>query len=350
MEENKPDVFGGQTKTEQPKPAEKKMPDFEAIYDVNNELMSEQDRAQARELAETAKKQYLEREAKFRPPAEVEVVTPSSNEAIVDTKEESEMTVVTTKKPKEPRYTIEKDYDAPFDLVELPSRGKIGPYKKDRLKVAYLTAADEDILTSYGIVESGEFFDYLFERKILDNVSYKDLHVGDRNALMIWLRATGYGNIYPVTLNDPANGEDFQHDFDLSELKVKYLGLETNENGNFEFMLPTSKKNAEFRFLSVGDIEEIEEQMEEAAEKGVKINKLITSTLKRQIISIDGVTDKKALASMIDKMPIMDSRAFRKFYEENESGIDLSISVETPGGASLSSFLPIGLTFFWPEL
>lgn len=341
MEENKPDVFGTKTKPNKP------MPDFEAMYDVNNPLLSEEDKAQAKELADIAKKQYLEREAKLNPPKEdLTMVNPTNSNSVTTQQPSPTETVLV----KEPRYSIEKDYDSPFDLVELPSKGKILPYRKDRLKVAYLNASDEDILTSHGILESGEFFDYLFDRKILDNLSYRDLHVGDRNAILIWLRATGYGNSYPVMMTDPETGEDFEHVFDLSELRIKYLELEPNANGYFDYTFPVCKKNIEFRFLSVNDIEELDESIKNDLLNDVKISKTVTKTLKKQIVSVDGNNDPKFIENFIKTLPIQDSRSFRKYYEENESGIDLSVTVETPGGASIASFLPLGFSFFWPEL
>ena len=39
----------------------------------------------------------------------------------------------------------------PYDIVELPSNGIYYPNKKKTLKVSYLTAADENILTSPNI-------------------------------------------------------------------------------------------------------------------------------------------------------------------------------------------------------
>jgi len=345
-EEKKPDVFNTQ------EPPKREAPDFDTIYSVNEKGYSEAQKAEAKELADVARSQWETREAKLaidlNPPA------PAAEDVLDMPSKESTDTVnneVKLNRLSEPRYKIEKDMDAPFDLVELPSRGKIGPYNKDRIKVAKLTTADEDILTSYGIVESGEFFDYLFERKILDEtVSYRDLHVGDRNALMIWLRATGYGHIYPVTFTDPADGSDFKYDIDLSDLKVKYLELEPNDKGYFEFTLPSTKKIIEFKYLSVDEIESLETEAEIARERGDKVTKTITSALNKQIVSIDGETNPKQLSKLISVMSIGDSRAFRKYYDVNESGIDLTITIETPGGVSRDTFLPLGLTFFWPDL
>ena len=115
-------------------------------------------------------------------------------------------------------------YNMSFDLIPLPSEGKIYRSKKANVKVAYLTTSDENILTSPNLLQSGEFLEILINRKLLErDLRYRDLHVGDRNAIMLWIRATGYGEMYPVTLYDE-NNEPFETEINLNNLKVKKLG------------------------------------------------------------------------------------------------------------------------------
>ena len=100
------------------------------------------------------------------------------------------------------------------------------------------------------------------------NLRYKDLHVGDRNAIMIWLRSTGYGPMYNITLADPNSIEykEFQTEIDLSELKVKNLGEKPDENGHFTYILPISKISIKYKLLTVGDIDDIEDYVQEKNE------------------------------------------------------------------------------------
>jgi hypothetical protein len=51
---------------------------------------------------------------------------------------------------------------------------------------------------------------------------------------MIWLRATGYGEMYPVTLLDE-NGDAFDTELNLNELKTKELGAEPDDEGLFDY-------------------------------------------------------------------------------------------------------------------
>ncbi len=106
----------------------------------------------------------------------------------------------------------------------------------------------------------------------------------------------------------------------------------------------------EFKFMTVGQAEALEMELKFSLKNKDKITKGVTRSLEEKIVSIDGITDKDKLKEMISVLPIGDSRAFRKFYEENEPGMDLNISIETPGGVSHDTFLPIGFDFFWPEL
>ena len=122
-------------------------------------------------------------------------------------------------------------FNQPFDVIPLPSEGKLYKSKKKSVKVAYLTTADENILTSPNLVESGEFLEILINRKLLEpDLRYKDLIPGDRNAIMIWLRATGYGEMYPILAYDEKE-ESFETEVNLSELKTVNLSTEPDSEG-----------------------------------------------------------------------------------------------------------------------
>jgi hypothetical protein len=254
--------------------------------------------------------------------------------------------------PIKQKVVTTKDYDAPYDLIPLPSEGKIYPYKKSSIKVAYLTAADENILTSPNLLASGKFLEVLFERKIIDEVyDLKNIHVGDRNAIMIWLRATGYGPKYPIILIDPKTGEEFEHEVDLQDdLNYKKLGAEPDKEGLFDFTLPLSNMPIKFKLLTVGEVEEIEEMIEREKQEGLEVSNSVIYTLQKQIVECNGSRDFNYINDIIKKMRMADSKAFKKYIEKIESGVDLTINVKTPGGESISTFLPLNIKFFWPDL
>ena len=208
---------------------------------------------------------------------------------------------------------------------------------------------DENILTSQNLLRSGKFVDVLLKRKIRDkNINPKELLIGDRNAILIWLRATGYGEKYPVTITSE-DGEDFETEVDLTTLKQKPIGAIPDENGLFDFELPISKKKLKFRLLTANDEDELNKRIEAQQKRKAEYTDTITHKLGMQIMSIDGRTDKEWIFNYVRVMPARDSLALRKYVNQIEPGIDLTVTVQGPGGDPMDTFLIIGPDFFWPE-
>lgn len=240
-------------------------------------------------------------------------------------------------------------FNAAFDVIPLPSKGKLYRNKKANIKVAYMTTGDENILTSPNLLQSGEFLEILMNRKILENdLRYKQLHVGDRNAIMIWLRATSYGEMYPVTLLDELDNP-FDTEINLNELKIKELGAEPDEEGYFDFTLPVSKNKIKFKLLTVGDLEDIEKQMEIDKEKNLPVNNISTYTLEKQIVEVNGDRNQGVIKDFVTSMRIKDAKDLRDYIQSIESGIDLELEIATPRGGSIKTFLPLNVKFFWPD-
>ena len=243
------------------------------------------------------------------------------------------------------------DFEIPFDVLPLPSKGLLYPGKNDTVKVQYLTAADENVLTSQNLIKSGKVLDVLLERKVKDlKMPIGNMLVGDRNAIMIWLRATGYGEKYNVRLTDPNTAEEFDYEVDLNNLKTKELSATPDENGLFDFELPRSKKKIKFKLLTVNDETKIMKTSEMRSKKvGSPISTTLTERLATQIVSVDGLTDKSQIQQFIQVMPAFDSLKFREYSDSIEPGIDMSVEVEGPSGEVFPSIIPIGLDFFWPN-
>jgi hypothetical protein len=241
------------------------------------------------------------------------------------------------------------NYNAPFDIIPLPSKGKTYRSKKANIKLAYMTTADENILTSPNLLQSGEFLEILINRKVLEpELRYKDLLPGDRNAIMIWLRATAYGEMYPVTLLDE-NEVPFDTEVNLNDLKTKECSIDPDEEGLFTFVLPIMKAQVKFKLLTCGEIDDLEKTILDEKEKGVPVNNLTTYKFERMIVEVNGSRDRYMIKDFANSMRISDAKSFDNYIEELESGIDLNIEVATPGGGSIATFLPLNLNFFWPN-
>ena len=244
----------------------------------------------------------------------------------------------------------EMGFETPFDVLELPSKGLLYPGRPSTVKVEFLTAADENILTSPNLIRSGKVLDVLMERKIKSKeIPFNQLLIGDRNAIMIWLRATGYGEMYPVKMTDPTTFEEFETEIDLSTLGTKELTVQPDENNEFDFELPKSKKKIKFKLLTVSDESSITKKTEQR-NKATKslISNALTYRLQAQIKEVDGNRDPNYIAKFIDVMPAYDSLKFREYSDKIEPGIDLDVEVEGPSGTFRGPFT-LGVNFFWPN-
>jgi len=218
-------------------------------------------------------------------------------------------------------------FNTSFDVLPLPSEGKLYRNKKPSVKVAYMTAADENILTSPNLLQSGEFLEILINRKLLEtDIRYRDLHVGDRNAIMLWLRATSYGEMYPVTIFDE-NDIPFDTEINLNELKTIKLGAEPDAEGYFDLLLPVSKINVKFKLLTVGDLEDIQKKLDTDEENKVPVNYVTTYTLEKQLVEVDGNRDKNMIREFVQNMRLRDSKELKEYSTKIESGIDLDLEV-----------------------
>ena len=108
--------------------------------------------------------------------------------------------------PTTPAAPASLSYVTPTEFVELPSRGQFYPadhplHGKDVIEMRYMTAKDEDILTSPALLKKGIAIDRLLQNLVVDNnINPNNLLIGDKNAILLAARISGYGEEYPVTL------------------------------------------------------------------------------------------------------------------------------------------------------
>ena len=118
-----------------------------------------------------------------------------------------------------------------YDVVELPTKGIYYKNKKKTVKVAYLTAADENILSSQNLINTGKVIEELLKRKVLDkDLSVDEIVEEDRQAILIFLRNTAFGSEYTLTATDPKTNQEFSIEIDLSEIKIKEFQLVEDTN------------------------------------------------------------------------------------------------------------------------
>jgi hypothetical protein len=234
-----------------------------------------------------------------------------------------------------------------YDVIELPSRGIHYENKKKSLKVAYLTASDENILASPNLNSTNSVVTELLKRKVLDkDLSVEDIVEEDKQAILIFLRNTAFGSEYNMSTTDLKTDQEFTFTVDLSTLKVKDFTLTENENGEYSYHLEKSNHTVTFKFLTKKQEEEIEKIRE--SWNGVGVAPIMTKQLEFMIRSIDGNKDPMQIRNFIEKMPIKDSQDFRKFVKDNKPGLDLTQTVTTPSGDEIQVNIGFGVEFFRP--
>lgn len=248
--------------------------------------------------------------------------------------------------------------DIPTELVPLPSKGLIYPvdsalHGKDALEIRPMTAKDEDILMSRAYIKKGIVINKLIESCLIDkSIKVEELIAGDKNALMIALRITGYGAEYTVDVTCPECGAQNNHAFDLSSLPIKTLSVEPVEIGNneFEIVLPITKKSVSVKFLDGYDEKEMNLVNERKKKAGIRTQSSVTDRLKYSIISVDGIKDKNKIAFFVKNMPVRDSLALRKFLDKQEPGVEMKSYFTCESCFEESEVdVPITSQFFWPD-
>ena len=234
-----------------------------------------------------------------------------------------------------------------YDVVELPSRGIHYENKKKSLRVSYLTASDENILSAQNLISTNMVVDELLKRKILDkDLPIDELSDEDRSAILIFLRNTSFGPEYTFYLRDPKNDEEFTAVVDLSEITFKDFTLAPDEMGEFKFHFPKSNVDITFKFLTKKQLKEIE-KIEESW-NGIGVAPIVTKQLEMMIKSIAGNRDLMNIHNFVEQMPIKDSQDFRKFVKEHKPNLDLVKSVTAPSGELVNVEIGFGVEFFRP--
>ena len=284
------------------------------------------------------------------------------------------------------------DSSLAYDIIQLPSNGQCYRNKVDRVPVAFLTAYDENIITSPNLYKDGLVIDYLLKSKVVNSdINVEDLVSGDADAIILYLRATSYGPEFPIVVADPDTGEQIDTTIDLTTLKPRDFNLVGDENGHFEYTTPIKKDKIKFRYLTrkqerqLRQVTELEgygtksamlaregetlraalmndkyinendkktvraalSVMDKWSKKLKEVNdseftKIMTNNMQLQIVAVNGNYDREYIRKYINQMPARDALMLRKYINDNRPGINFDIEVERPeslGGGSFKTFL-----------
>tara|TARA_R100000664_G_C2700128_1_gene100786 strand:- start:46 stop:783 length:738 start_codon:yes stop_codon:yes gene_type:complete len=242
------------------------------------------------------------------------------------------------------------EHKFPSETVDLPSEGKLypegHPLKDGKIEIKYMTAKEEDILTSQNLIKKGVVIDRLLDSLILtEGVKVDDLIIGDKNAVMVASRVLAYGPEYSCEVVTPS-GDKLQHTFNLAECPFKKLPKDVTEN-SFEVTLPISKKKIKFGILT-GKEEALIEKDLKASRKVGAVSPELTTRLRYVIKEVDGDNSQSVINETSINMLARDSMFLREEIKKVSPDIELQQEVEV-GGESVKVNIPMTVNFFWPD-
>lgn len=252
----------------------------------------------------------------------------------------------------------ESGFDVPVELITLPSKGAIYPpehpcHNLTSLEIKCMTAKEEDLLTSRALIKNGTVMSQLMRSCLLNKtIDPDDLLVGDRNALLIAIRITGYGANYSAKVGCAACGQEFESEFSLNGLAIKSLSADpvVSNTNLFPFVTP-SGVNIQFKLLTGRDEQELNTIADRQKKLGSQVENSVTLRLFHSIVSINGETDRNKIKYAVNNLRARDSLALREHINAISPSVDMHQNVVCKlCGEASEVEVPLGLNFFWPDL
>ena len=253
-------------------------------------------------------------------------------------------------------------WSVPTEFVELPSQGKFYPpghpvHRKLNIEIRFMTAKEEDILTSKSLLKQGIALDRMLQNIIADKtVRVNDLLIGDKNALLVAARRTGYGPEYDTNVACPNCGETVEYSFDISEPPINNYMQEAedyqvliDDNGRIHINLPMSNVDVVCRLMTGADELAVVKEAERKSKKKMQ-SATATDSFRSYIVSVNGDTSPFTIESFIQAMPARDARHLRTIYSKVVPNIDLTQNFDCSNcGHEADMEVPLGVDFFWPK-
>ncbi len=239
----------------------------------------------------------------------------------------------------------------PAEVVDLPSKGllypKENPLSSGRIEVKYMTAKEEDILTSANLIKKGTVIDKLLESLVVDkSIKVDDMLVGDKNAVLIAARILAYGKEYTVKVGN------HEIEIDLTKLEDKFIDEKLVKGGKneFEFDLPFSKRKVTFKLLTSGDEKMIDREITALNKINKEVGSELTTRLKYMITSVDGDNKKTSIIDFVDNQFLSrDSFALRHHIKRITPDVDMTTTyIDPEDNEEKEMTVPLTVSFLWP--
>jgi len=191
--------------------------------------------------------------------------------------------------------------------VRLPSLG-MGVYNlnSDSIHVRGMTFEDEKALAS--LKDKTKIMDILIERCVKEEINPAELLPQDKIYLMVHIRSISVGSSQEVAVTCPKCAKKSSVEVDVLETFPCTYPEEALQK-DVELELPTLKKVVKLRRISSGDLEKYK-------------NEELLNNLWRFVLIIDGNSNPKIRAKVIDKLPRQDIKVIISTIMCEEIGLD----------------------------
>ena len=253
-------------------------------------------------------------------------------------------------------------WSVPTEFVELPSEGLFYPpghplHHQKTVEIRFMTAKEEDILTSRSLLKAGVALDRMLQNILMEkSIDVNTMLIGDKNALLVAARRTGYGPEYETTVNCPSCSTQVDYTFDISQPpcnnyaeNAKEMGITIGNDGTLSITLPMSRVTLGCRFLTGADEVRLSKETDRKAKRKMD-STTTTDAFRAFIISVNGDDNPFAVESFIQAMPARDARHLRTIYNSVIPNIDLTQQFQcSQCGYEAEMEVPLGVDFFWPK-
>ena len=215
------------------------------------------------------------------------------------------------------------------ERLDLPSRGLLYPQghpaAQGWIMVRPITTKEEEILVTERFWKQGVTIDMILSRCIMTKgINTLDLLSGDRLHILFYLRAISYGPEYSFRTK-MRDGSEQEIKTDVSKLTIVALPEGFVEPWSFQFEGVTYELR-----LSRGkdEQESIIERTRNKKKNPNGADSSPTDALKRQIVSINGETDREVINQKVGRMVARIAHALRNEIVRVAPGPHLKIDVQ----------------------
>lgn len=256
-----------------------------------------------------------------------------------------------------PEVLRKLEFVTPTEIVDLPSRGQYPEghplHGQESIEISFMTAKDEDILTSQSLLKKGIAIERFLQNVILNkSINTESMYICDRNAVLIAARSSGYGPLYEAKVNCPNCGTVNEITFDLTNPEITESIIEEKwniERNGVEFFVtpPLTKLKVGIRLLNGKDENYLAKVI---GNKKRKEERNVSEQLRLMISSVEGDTSRGTIDYYVDNMPTQDSKYLRTAYSMVNPTVRITNDLECHScGYEQEMEVPFGADFFWPD-